>query len=156
MTNHEKLTVTKKRPKDTIQFMEISIHCSNGLPRTTLYNISSTICNYTISLLFLERYKSDIVVLYVVRYINAFLLKRVTQLCQDILLCAYISINTYLLVIYNSIKAPILVICDHTNVFLLLFLIFSQHDCKCAYQTIIIIIIPYFSTNSKQSKYRDG
>ena len=156
MTIHEQLTVTKKRPKDIIKFMEISINCSNGLPRTMLYNISSTICNYTISLLFLERYQPDIVVLYVIRYIIAFLLKKVTQMCQDILLCAYISINTYLLIIYNSIKAPILVICDHTNVFLLLFLIFSHHDCKCAYQTIIIIIIPYFSTNSKQSKYRDG
>ena len=93
------MTVTKKQSKDTIQFMEISIHCSNGLPRTTLYNISSIICNYTIF--------------------------------------------------------PILAIFDYTNVFLLLLLIFSQHDCKCAYQTIIIIIIQY-STNSKQSKYRDG
>ena len=94
------MTVTTKQPKVTIQFMETSTHCSNGLPRTTLYTISSTLCNYTIS--------------------------------------------------------PILVIFDHTNVFLLLFLIFSQHDCKCAYQTTIIIIIPYTSTNSKQSKYRDG
>ena len=95
------MTVTKKQPKDTIKFMEISIHCSNGLPRTTVYDFNSTICNCTI--------------------------------------------------------LPILVIFDHTNVFLLLFLVLFQHDCKCAYQTIIIIIfISYSSTNSKQPKYRDG